>query len=162
MVLIESGQIVVVEADCLWVETVQRSTCGSCIAQKGCGQSLLAKWAGRPHYLRVLLQGRKASSFEVGAAIDVGIPEDVVALGAVFVYLLPLLALVFGASCGHFLFVGELPAVIGAVFGTAVGAVIVRCHAARYRNDARFQPVVVECLRQSGAFEHSNSAQPSG
>ena len=160
--LIESGQIVLVEADCLWVETVQRSTCGSCVAQKGCGQSLLAKWAGRPHYLRVLLQGRKASSFKVGAAIDVGIPEDVVALGALFVYMLPLLTLVLGASFGHFLFVGELPAVIGAVLGTVTGALIVRCHAIRYRNDARFQPVVVECLSDSAVFAQSNSSQPSG
>tara|TARA_B110000116_G_scaffold258510_1_gene259730 strand:+ start:733 stop:1194 length:462 start_codon:yes stop_codon:yes gene_type:complete len=147
VVLIESGLVVSVESDCLWVETVQRSTCGSCVAQKGCGQSLLAKWAGRPHYLRVLLQGRKASSFEVGAAIDVGIPEDIVALGAMFVYILPLFTLVLGASFGHFLFVGELPAVLGAVFGTAIGAFAVRCHAAHYQNDARFQPVVVERLR---------------
>ena len=144
---IESGQVVSVEVDCLWVQTVQRSTCGSCVAQKGCGQSLLAKWAGRPHYLRVLLQGRKASSFEVGATIDVGIPEDIVALGAMFVYILPLLTLLLGASLGHFLFVGELPAVLGAVFGTATGAFAVRCHAAHYRNDSRFQPVVVERLR---------------
>ena len=96
--LIENGQIMAVEADCLWVETVQRSTCASCIAQKGCGQSLLAKWSGRPHYLRVLLQGRKPSLFEVGANINIGIPNDVVAVGAVFVYVLPLLMLVLGAS----------------------------------------------------------------
>ena len=135
-----------VEADCLWVETVQGSTCGSCVAQKGCGQSLLAKWAGRPQHLRVLLLGRKASSFEVGASIDVGIPENIVALGAVFVYVLPLLMLVLGASVGQFLFAAELASVLGAVLGAASGALAVRWHAARYRNDPRFQPVVVDLL----------------
>lgn len=145
--LIESGQIMALEKDCLWVETVQRSTCSSCSAQKGCGQSLLAKWAGRPQYLRVLLCGRSSADFEVGNSVEVGIPEGVVALGAVFVYVLPLLMMVLGVVAGHLLFVSELASVLGALFGVFLGGLLVRCHARYYRNDARFQPVLVDRIQ---------------
>lgn len=144
--LIETGQIRALEADCLWVETIQRSTCNSCSAQKGCGQSLLAKWTGRPQYLRVLLSGRSASSFEVGASVSVAIPEGVVALGAVFVYIVPLVLMMLGVVAGHLLFASELAAVTGALLGVALGAFLVRWHAQYYRNDSRFQPVLVDCI----------------
>ena len=39
----ESGKVVSIEDDGLWVETIQQSTCGSCRAKKGCGQQLLSK-----------------------------------------------------------------------------------------------------------------------
>lgn len=142
--LIESGQIMALEKDCLWVETVQRSTCNSCSAQKGCGQSLLAKWAGRPQYLRVLLCGRSSAEFEVGDSVEVGIPEGVVALGAAFVYLLPLFMMLLGAVTGHLLFLSELVSVLAALLGVIIGGILVRCHARYYRNDVRFQPVLVD------------------
>jgi sigma-E factor negative regulatory protein RseC len=142
--LIESGQVMALEEDCLWVETVQRSTCNSCSAQKGCGQSLLAKWAGRPQYLRVLLSGRSSTDFEVGNSVEIGIPEGVVALGAVFVYLLPLLMMVLGVAAGHLLFISELASVLGALFGVLLGGLLVRYHARCYRNDVRFQAVLLD------------------
>lgn len=142
--LIERGQVMATDSDCLWVETVQRSTCNSCSAQKGCGQSLLARWAGRPQYLRVLLCGRSPDDFTVGATVHVGIPEGVVALGAVFVYFLPLLMMVLGVAAGHLLFLSEFASVVGALFGVFLGGVLVRWHALCHRNDARFQPVLVE------------------
>lgn len=142
--LIESGQVMATEEDCLWVETIQRSTCSSCSAQKGCGQSLLSKWAGRPQYLRVLLGARSSADFEVGSSVDIGIPEGVVALGAVFVYLFPLVAMVLGVAVGHLWFASELASVAGALLGVCLGGLLVRWHAQRNRNDARFQPVLLD------------------
>ena len=34
----ETGTVVKIEPDALWVETVQTTTCGSCSARRGCGQ----------------------------------------------------------------------------------------------------------------------------
>ena len=39
--LLETGRVVAVDADSVWVETIRRTTCGSCAVQKGCGHGLL-------------------------------------------------------------------------------------------------------------------------
>lgn len=87
--LTETGNIVAVEPEGLWVETIQRSTCGSCAARSGCGQHLLAQLTGRNSYLWVSLQGRDAGRYRIGDTITLGIPEAVVANGSLLVYLLP-------------------------------------------------------------------------
>lgn len=45
VVLYETGRVVAVDGDGLWLETLKKSTCGQCSARAGCGQQLLAKSA---------------------------------------------------------------------------------------------------------------------
>ncbi|TQV84048.1 SoxR reducing system RseC family protein [Exilibacterium tricleocarpae] len=140
----ETGRVVAVEKDSLWVETVKRSTCSSCAAEPGCGQSLLARWGGNASYLRVLLQGRDAAGYRPGDQVRIGIAEDVVVKGSLLVYLLPLVALVLGSWLGQWAFGTEVAAIGGAVFGLGLGAVLVRWHAHHNRNNERLQPVLVD------------------
>ena len=53
--LVESGRVVAIEPDAVWVETLRRSTCGACEVRNGCGHGLLNRIGdGRRACLRVL------------------------------------------------------------------------------------------------------------
>lgn len=140
----ETGRVVAIESDGLWVETIQRSTCGSCAAQKGCGQSLLARLAGHSSYLWVLLEGRDSRAYQLGDEIQLGIPEDVVVKGSLFVYLLPLLLMILGSGLAHSWFASEGLSVLGALAGLLFGGLVVRWRAQQTRFDPRLQPVLLD------------------
>ncbi|WP_041522602.1 SoxR reducing system RseC family protein [Gilvimarinus agarilyticus] len=142
--LIEPGTIVAVEPDGLWVETIQRSTCGSCAAQKGCGQSLLAKLAGHSSYLWVSLAGRDADEYRIGDEIQLGVPEAVVANGSLIVYFTPLLSMLAATIVAHYAHAGEGVTALAAIAGLIAGGGLVRWHAFKHRHDSRLQPVLVD------------------
>lgn len=142
--LIETGKIVAVEDDGLWVETIARSTCGSCAAEKGCGQSLMAKWTGHTSYLWVSLAGRDSSWYQVGASVRLGIPEQVVANGSLLVYLLPLLAMLGATVVAGAMNAGEGVSILAGLSGLIAGGALVRWHAHLTRHDSRLQPVLVD------------------
>ncbi len=140
----ETGRVVAIESNGLWVETIQRSTCGSCAAQKGCGQSLLARLAGHSSYLWVLLEGRDSARYHLGDEIQLGIPEDVVVKGSLFVYLLPLLLMIFGSGLANAWFASEGLSVLGGLLGLLSGGLVVRWRAQKTRFDPRLQPVLLD------------------
>jgi sigma-E factor negative regulatory protein RseC len=142
--ILEKGRIVAVESDSLWVETIQRSTCNSCSAEPGCGQSLMAKLSGHSSYLRVLLEGRDAAHYHLGDEIQIGVPEDVVATGSLLVYLTPLFTMLLGSGLAHQLFANEGGTILAAFLGLCAGGLLVRWQAYRTRNDRRLQPVLVD------------------
>ncbi len=140
----ETGQIVAVESDGLWVETIQQSTCDSCAAQKGCGQGVLAKWSGRTARLRILLEGRCADAYQVGEQVSFAVPEELIAKGSLFVYLLPLFSLITGACLGQMWLATDLGAMAGSVVGLLIGGVVVRLRAYQLRHDSRVQPILLD------------------
>lgn len=139
----ESGRIVSVESDCVWVETIQRSTCESCSAKKGCGQSMVAEWTGKTSLIRVLLNGRKADEFDLYDSVTIGIPERVVANGSLLVYMTPLLAMIAGLAVAESSAAGELGSMLLGLFGFGFGAFLVRLHSARHKDNADVQPVLL-------------------
>ncbi|MGH1371814.1 MAG: SoxR reducing system RseC family protein [Cellvibrionaceae bacterium] len=140
----ESGRIVSIDSDSLWVETIQRSTCESCSAQKGCGQSMVAKWSGNTNLIRVLLNGRAAHEFKPQECVTIGIPERVVANGSLFVYMTPLIGMLVALLLGNGLDMGELGSMVLAAFGFGVGALVVRMHSARHKDNVEVQPVLLD------------------
>ena len=50
----ETGTVVAIEDNGVWVETIQQSACQTCVAEKGCGQRLIAKVTGNTTAIRVL------------------------------------------------------------------------------------------------------------
>ena len=140
----ESGRVVAVDSGCLWVETMRTSTCGSCSAQKGCGHGLLNRvGAGRRNYLRVLPGELPIADFAVDDRVRIAIPERVLVVGAVVVYLVPLLALLVGTVLGSRLGAGDAGAVAGALVGLLAGLGLVWLHGRISRNDTEMQPRVV-------------------
>lgn len=144
--ILETGRIVAVEPDGLWVETIRRSTCNSCRAEQGCGQSMMAKLSGHTSYLRVLLQGRDPTRYQLGEEIQIGVPEDVVATGSLFAYLVPLLIMLLVSGAVHWQFANEGATILAAFTGLVGGGLLVRWRAHQTRDDSRLQPVLVDDL----------------
>lgn len=141
--ILETGRIVSIETQGLWVETIQRSACGSCQAQKGCGHSALAKFGASASRLWVLVDGRDINSFTLGDEVQIGVPEEVIAGGSLFVYMLPLLAMIAAMLVAHNARLNDGLTAICAVLGLLLGAATVRWCSHLIRFDNRLQPVLV-------------------
>jgi len=148
----ETGRIVAIEPDWVWVETISASSCGSCSAQKGCGQSLLAKWAAKNSYIKVLLNGRDPKSFKVNDSISIAIPENVVVMGSLLVYLLPVGLMLMGGLFGQSWFGSEAMSILGAVIGLLIGGLVVKIYSSFYTRDPRVQPVIVDIVSAQEQF----------
>ena len=75
--LTETGRVVAVDADGVWVETIRQSTCGSCAAQKGCGHGLMNRISDGHRSLIRALPGRlSAGDCQVDDQVRISMPED--------------------------------------------------------------------------------------
>lgn len=142
--ILETGRVVAIEPQGLWVETLQRSACGSCHAQKGCGHSILAKMGASASRVWVLLEGRDPDKFAIGSEVQIGIAEEVIARGSLFIYLIPVISLISATFAAHYYRLAEGPTAVLALVGLLTGAAIVRVRAYQTRFDARLQPVLVD------------------
>lgn len=143
--LTESGRVIALEADGLWVETIRQSTCGSCAVKQGCGHGLLNRMSdGKRGYIRVLPGEHAVEDFEVDDQVLISIPEEIVLRGSFIAYVLPVLGMLLGATGAVSWLPGnsDLLAFIGAVAGFSLGLLLVRWHGVRHRHDPRFQPVL--------------------
>lgn len=141
--LTESGRVVAVEQDHLWVETISRSACGNCQARAGCGQSLLARWAEKNAYLRVPLDNGDPASFAVDDQLTLGIPDDVVVKSSLLIYLLPIMLLLAGAIVGEQVGGSEGASIVGAFLGLGVGSVMIKALSVFTAQSRRVQPVIL-------------------
>ena len=143
--ILETGTVIAVEPDGLWVETIQKSACEVCVAEKGCGQKFLSKLAGKTASIRVLLNNQPQQKFSVGQSVTIGIPEDVIVLASLLVYLLPIFGAVAGAAVVGINGGGsDLQSIGGALVGLFLGGWLVRIHSKKSRNDLRYNPVLVD------------------
>jgi sigma-E factor negative regulatory protein RseC len=150
--LTETGRVVALEADGLWVETIRRSTCGTCSAQKGCGHGLLNRISdGKRGYVRVLPGGQAIENYKIGDQVLIGIPEEVILRSSIIAYILPLMGMLSGALGAVNWLPGneDLLALFGAAGGLALGFTLVRWHGARHRLDPEFQPVLQSAVTSS-------------
>ena len=148
--ILETATITSVESDALWVEAVQKSACETCSAQKGCGTAVLSKLSGRTNRIRVVRQQSHDQSYQVGQQVTIAIPEDVVVLGSLGAYMVPLL----GSLVGLWLMdSSDLSSVIGACLGLGLGGWAVSRYNRKLRNDPRINPVLFdENNQQSVSF----------
>ena len=147
--LVETGRVVAVEKDGLWVETIRQSTCGSCAARKGCGHGLLNRYTdGKRGYIRVLPGAKGLANCAIDDQVRISIPEDVILRGSLVVYVLPLLCMLGGAVLGSVFFEGRGDAlvILGAACGFGVGFALVRWHAWHHRDDRSLQPTFLEVV----------------
>lgn len=133
-----------------WVEIERRSACGSCHASGGCGTATLAKvWSGRQVRTRAI----STLPLRPGDEVIVGLAEGVLLRGALLAYLLPLALMLTGALLGEAAFAGagEEPVIALGALGLGLGFLAVRAATQRWRDDARFQPVVIRRVEAAPA-----------
>jgi len=143
--LTETGRVVALEADGLWVETIRQSNSGRCAARKGCGHGLLNRLAdGKRGYIRVLPGEQSLQGLKINDQVIIGIPEEVILRGSFIAYVLPVLGMLAGAvaAAASLPGAGELAALPGAAIGLLTGFLLVRWHGVRHRDDPGFQPVL--------------------
>lgn len=140
--ILETGIVVAVEADSLWVETIQRSTCEACAAEKGCGQRVLSKLTGKTNRIRVLLNSQSPKKVTPGQSVTIGIPEDVIVSGSMLVYLVPISAALIGAWIAGPQ--SDALGILGAASGLLLGGLIVALQSKKTRNDLRLNPVLLQ------------------
>lgn len=150
--IVETGTVVAIESDSLWVETIQKTACEACVAQKGCGTRVLSKLTGKTNRIRVLLDRHSVDPITVGQDVDIAIPEDVIVKGSLLVYLLPVVCAVSGAWMAGS--AGDTGSMLGAICGLLAGGLVVNLHSKKTRNDLRTNPVLFDsyCEKQNLDF----------
>ena len=155
----ETGRVVAVEPDAVWVETLRRSACESCSARNGCGHKLLdSERAGSRARLRVLNPDLLLCT---GDQVVLGIPEGALVRGALMIYLMPLALLFAGALLGAQipLYQTDLSAALG-VAGLVVGFLINRWYSQSRSADLRLQPRIMRRLCPDAAVAVPFLAEP--
>jgi sigma-E factor negative regulatory protein RseC len=140
--IVETGTVVAIEADSLWVETIQKTACEVCVAQKGCGTRVLSKLTGKTNRIRVLLNQHSSSVISLGQDVSIAIPEDVIVKGSLLVYLLPVVSAVSGAWLAGS--ESDISSILGALAGLLLGGWVVNLHSKKTRNDLRTNPVLFD------------------
>ena len=141
----EQGRVVAVESGAVWVETIQKSVCGSCAAKSGCGQRLLASFGAQANYLKVLLpDDGAANKHNVGDMVTIGLPEQAVVKASLLTYLLPLVVFVFFTAGAHALFNSDPLSIVAGIVGLLVGGALVRLCNFRQRSNPDFEPQIIE------------------
>jgi len=155
--LTETGRVVALEKDGLWVETIRKSTCGSCAVRKGCGHGLLNRMAdGQRGYIRVLPGDQSVHNIRINDQVLIGIPEEVILRGSFVAYVLPLLSMLLGAIVAANWLPGasDLSALLGAASGLGLGFLLVRWHGSHHRLDPAYQPVLQGAVGSSAEPAH--------
>ena len=118
----ESAQVIKVDGDIVWVVAIQKSACGSCQAQKGCGHSLLAKVGQKQIELPVARNGLDVS---VDDSVIIGVPEQAILRSSLLMYGLPLGAMIFVALLCKLMELSEGLSVLLAFLSLLLGFVAV-------------------------------------
>ncbi len=132
----ETAQIIKVEGDVAWVQAIQKTACGSCQAQKGCGHSLLAKVGQKKIELPVATNDVYA---EVGDQVVIGVPEQAILRSSLLMYGLPLVVMMSVALLASLLEMPEGPSVIASFIALIFGFVLVNLRS-KHMNFAQWQP----------------------
>jgi len=141
----EKARVIAVENNQLLLEAETRAACNACAAKQGCGTSVLSRWVGRKF---TRFQAPNTVNARVGDEVIVGLAEEAMLKGSVFVYLLPLLAMIGSALLADSLISADtvsrdLMVLISAVAGFALMLVISRLLLSSGSNKTRLTPVVL-------------------
>jgi len=124
----ETAQVIKIKGDRVWVMAIQKSACGSCEAQKGCGHSLLAKVGQKQIELPV---ARNGLDVVVDDMVVIGVPEQAILRTSLLMYGLPLGAMIVVAFFSKWLALSEGVSVILAFLALLLGFVAVNLQSKR-------------------------------
>ncbi|NVK25345.1 MAG: SoxR reducing system RseC family protein [Gammaproteobacteria bacterium] len=133
----ETGTVVKVVEDFIWVETTVTSSCNACAAKSNCGTSAIAKAFSDKS---VINEVENVLSADIGDTVEIGIPEESVLVGSFYLYLLPILtailmALVAQFWLSSFIEVNEPMVILATFLGGFVGFLLARRFIERADNE---------------------------
>lgn len=146
----ETGVVVACDGNTAWVKTIQRSSCATCQARHGCGQSSLQAWFERSDVIAVSIVDDAPT---VGESVSLSVASNALAKASMLVYLVPLLGLLAGLFLANAVSGREGLAVLGAGLGFAVGCVAVRYFSEALKNNIDYVP---RLERRLGDYPNEN------
>ena len=151
----ESGKVVAIDQQRIWVETFQTSSCTACSAKVGCGTKVLnSLFSGKRHYVEVG-HNDQLPAVKLYDEVEIAIPENIMLSSSFWVYLLPLVFMLAGAFLGNSFHSSDLGSISGAALGLIAAGIVIKTHAVFYRHDPRFQPVIHRVLRSNHAISEA-------
>jgi len=111
----EDAYVTEVASGQVWVEKNRQSTCSAC--QEACPSSLASK-AISEKSVRLAIQ--TDMSLSPGDKVVIGVSENALAKGSLFIYILPLLGFFAGASLGRYLAGSDMAAAFAGIGGLAL------------------------------------------
>lgn len=117
----------------LWVEGIQRSTCGACAARMGCGHRLLGQ--RKTPTIKAAIAPEDRFNYQAGQSVEVGIREDLIVKASLLLYLLPLGGLLLAAALANAWPGKEWLTICAGAAGLLGGALLVRRLSARLSCD---------------------------
>lgn len=139
----ETGRVVAIDEDGLWVQTIRKSACAQCSAQKGCGQAVLAKMGRDPGFIKVLFGDQPAQGFQLDDFVTIGIGEDVLVKSTLLIYLVPLFTLLLGVLIGAQISSVEAVSAIAGFAGLVVGGLVTKIILSRGGRNSQLQPILL-------------------
>jgi sigma-E factor negative regulatory protein RseC len=135
----EEAYVAAVADGQIWIEKQRQTACSGC-AQACPSASVSGFFASKPVRLKVL------SDVAVlpGDRVVVGIAEEALASGSLWIYLLPLLGLFAGALLGKFLLGSDIASALGGLAG--MGLCYAGLKASRLLERQGYQPVILRKL----------------
>ena len=90
--LSETGRVVAVESDAVWVEADRSAACGKCAARAGCGQGALSAMlqSGKGQVRAVSGDNLRAEQCELDDEVVIQVPESTLLSGTFLIYGVPL------------------------------------------------------------------------
>jgi len=153
----EQATVVEVEAEQVTVQTLRKSSCNSCAANKGCGTAVLSKAIGQKHSIVSISKQQQTSPIlSPGDQVIIGINESMLMNGSLLAYIIPLasmigLALLVQWLGGILSINGEFHIILSAVVGLVSGIAFSRFYLTKGRHHADFSPVLLRKLQQVSA-----------
>ncbi len=140
----ESGRVVAVKQNNIWVETLRASACGACSAKTGCGQGFLAKaLSGKTNYICI----HSDMTVAVNDQVIIGLPEHALVKSSFLAYGLPLLSfIVMVVIADTLLGLDEPGTILSGLSGLAGGFFLTRMITRFSKSHAGCQPVILKKL----------------
>lgn len=145
--LTETGTVIAVDKDGVWVETLQQSACGQCKARHGCGQKMLATAESRLTRIKVFYDSdHPLLPPQLGEEVIIGVDANAMVRGALFSYGIPLVAMMFAVAMTTLITDVELIAIMAGVLGLIGGGLFVRKRAQTLPHRQCLQAVLLSSL----------------
>lgn len=144
----ESGTVLSTEAGFAEVETVRTSSCTACRARHGCGHHAIAQVSSSN---RMRMRVVDTHSVAVGQKVVVGIPEDTLLQASVWMYFIPLLGLVLGATLPSLWHAGTVVSVVLSLFGFVFGLWLAKAKSQKEENNLDFYPKILRIEPTQGS-----------
>ena len=122
----ETGRVVAVEQDGLWVATVNRTICHACRAKNGCGQHLLGELQRNESCVKAVLTSASNEIWRVGDRVQIGVDEVDFVLATLKVYLVPLFVMLAALAAGWRSGLSEPMLALGSLIALSLAAIVIR------------------------------------